>query len=152
MRSYRHTETGTIYHPGQIVNGQQTHARMSDDAWAALGCEPYTPPPPEPQPSEAEQTAALYLSLREDHAEAFAAFRSQFLAVVSALAQAGVSPPDPMTFRGLAATLATQTGDEWTRAGLVLRCLYDDVLMACGGYDTAYRILPNMLSDATLGA
>lgn len=46
--AYIHTATGTIYRPGAVVAGVQTHARMSDDAWAALGCVPYVAPPPEP--------------------------------------------------------------------------------------------------------
>ena len=50
MQHYRHTETGTIYHVGQVVGGVQTRPGMSDEAWAGLGCVPYEPPPVEPEP------------------------------------------------------------------------------------------------------
>lgn len=57
--TYIHTATGNVYRPGQVVAGVQTHARMSDEAWAELGCVPYTPPPPEPPTLAALRSAAL---------------------------------------------------------------------------------------------
>lgn len=61
---YKHTATGTIHRPGQIVQGQQTHPRMSDAAWADLGCEPYTPPvDTQPVVTEAQALAAAHPEL-----------------------------------------------------------------------------------------
>ncbi len=83
MTTYRHTATGIIYRPGQIVAGQQTHNRMSAAAWADLGCEPYTPPPPPDPPTEAEQAAAEAASLATEHPDLPATVRAAFVALQS---------------------------------------------------------------------
>lgn len=59
MSMYCHTATGNVYYPGAVVSGVQTHACMSDDAWAALGCVPYVAPEPEPPTLADLQAAAL---------------------------------------------------------------------------------------------
>lgn len=65
---YRHTTLGTLHRPGAVVSGVQTHERMSPDAWAALGCEPYTPPAA-PEPTLTELRAAAMARYQAEAAE-----------------------------------------------------------------------------------
>lgn len=113
---YQHTSTGSIHYPGQIVDGVQTHDRMSPEAWAALGCVPYTPPDPAPEllpdakarrlaelaaDYEASVQSALPIPLRLEieaglrepggqaaYAEALLDFRAVYDAAVAAIAGA----------------------------------------------------------------
>ena len=65
---YQHTATGTIHYPGQVVQGVQTHDRMSADAWAALGCVPYAPPG-RPAPTLADLRAGALARYQSDAAD-----------------------------------------------------------------------------------
>jgi len=146
MTYYRHTD-GTIYRPGQIVAGQQTHPRMSDEAWAALGCEPYTPPPPEPGPTEAEALVAA-------HPDAPAEVRAA-LAELVALVGIGVAidlSGDLPGWPEITAAVAAAKAQATTLAKLRALCSHADaadghwraVVTWTGAYATAYRLAPEL--------
>ena len=152
--TYRHTATGTIHRPGQIVQGQATHPRMSLAAWADLGCEPYTPPPVDPPPvvTEAQALAAAHPDLPGTVRAALAALQSLVSIGVNLDLSAGLpgwqhigpaiaarrlqlaSIPEAYAALDAAADMA----DGYWRA----------VVYWCGSDATAYRLAPELAAIA----
>jgi len=114
---------------------------------AAAGDAIYQPPtPPAPSPAEILAASAAQLladdsNLREDV--------QRFQASVAELAAAGVSIPDPLTFRGLADAIeAHWETDKATAAseGLKLRNCWDDIVYHCGTLRQADELFPYLVS------
>ena len=149
MTTYIHTATGTVYRPGQIVGGAQTHARMSDAAWDALGCVPYTAPPPEPPPDPSAILAARAAEVlaNPDAVEAVQAV----LARVGEVAAAGVAITD-WTYQGVTAAIeGAMTGDltgdfALLRMGVALNTAWERVVMHAGSKAAAYELWPAMVA------
>lgn len=152
--TYIHTATGTIHRPGAVVSGVQTHARMSDAAWAELGCVPYTAPPPEPPPAPAAILAARASEVlaNPDAVEAVQAV----LARVGEVAAAGVAITD-WTYQGVTAAIeGAMTGDAshdlaLMRYGMALRTAWDRVIYHAGTMQDAQELWPAMVA-AVMGA
>lgn len=150
--TYLHTASGTVCRPGQIVGGVQTHERMSDEAWSALGCVPYVAPPPAPPPAPAEVLAARAgeVLANPDAVEAVQAV----LARVGEVAAAGVAITD-WTYQGVTAAIeGAMTGDSahdlaLMRMGMALRTAWDRVIYHAGTMQEAQELWPAMVASLT---
>lgn len=152
MTTYLHTATGTVYRPGQVVAGVQTHARMSDAAWADLGCVPYVAPEPPPPPDPAAILAARAAEvLARDGATAAV---QAVLARVGEVAAAGVAITD-WTYQGVTAAIeSAMTGDAahdlaLMRMGMALRTAWDRVIYHAGTMQEAQELWPAMVASLT---
>jgi len=152
--AYRHTATGTVYRPGAVVAGVQTHARMSAAAWSDLGCLPYVAPEPPPPPDPAEILAARAAEVlaNPDAVEAVQAV----LARVGEVAAAGVAITD-WTYQGVTAAIeGAMTGDAshdlaLMRHGMALRTAWDRVIYHAGTMQTAQELWPAMVASLQAG-
>ena len=150
--TYRHTATGTIHRPGQIVGGVQTHASMSDAAWADLGCVPYTAPPPEPPPDAAAilSTRAAEVLSRPGAVEAVQAV----LARVGEVAAAGVAITD-WSYQGVEDAVMSQMTDDaihdypYLKMSIRLNTAWERVVLHAGGKQQAYELWPAMVATVT---
>lgn len=75
--------SGKTHRPGAVVCGVQTHAGMSQQAWADLGCVPYTPPTVEL--IEPEQEPNVPFRLTKLHLETFLSAHGMETAFLQAL-------------------------------------------------------------------
>jgi len=153
MSTYTHINGKTYWITGQLQGISDLQLGLaggeSDATLARFGLTRVPEPPPAEPPTEAEQLAAEYDRLKNEHTAGFAYFQAQFRATATALAMEGIALPEPLTFRALLDLLTALPGTDWTRLAFVLRGSYDEVLIACD-MATAERILPLLLTDETL--
>jgi len=102
-------------------------------------------PPASPAPTQAEVLTARAAALLAEDGSNLRDDVGRFLGQVQALAAAGVTLPNPLTFRELMAAIeANWPADpgQATAAGLRLRTAWDDVVYHCGTLREADELFP----------
>lgn len=109
----------------------------------------YQPPAP-PAPTQAEVLTARATALLAEDGSNLRDDVARFLAQVSALAAAGVTLPEPLTFRELMAAIeANWPADpgQAAAAGLKLRTAWDDVVYHAGTLREADELFPFLVQQ-----